>query len=128
MEDKLLPIVVFSVVITALMLTIKTKNQELSMLIGVGSVIAVLVLCVPYLQMISEKVRILSDSRFSEGFSVIFKSVGIAVCTEIGSDTCKDAGNIALASQVELYGKLSIIAAAMPIFESFIGIVSELAV
>ena len=41
--------------------------------------------------------------------SVLFKSLGICFVTQFASDSCKDAGEISLASKVETVGKYSIV-------------------
>ena len=50
-------------------------------------------------------------------FSVLFKSLGICFVTQFASDSCKDAGEISLASKVETVGKFAIVSIALPLFD-----------
>lgn len=49
--------------------------------------------------------------------SVLFKSLGICFVTQFASDSCKDAGEISLASKVETVGKFAIVSIALPLFD-----------
>ena len=48
--------------------------------------------------------------------TLLFKVVGITWISELVSGICKDSGYSAVASQVELFGKIAILFAGMPIF------------
>lgn len=54
--------------------------------------------------------------------SVLFKSLGICFVTQFASDSCKDAGEVSLASKVETVGKFAIISVALPLFDEITGI------
>lgn len=66
-------------------------------------------------------------SRFElfdvEYLELLIKVLGIAVIAKIGTDICTDSGNTALASVVELAGKVTILLMCF----SLIGTVTELA-
>ncbi len=57
---------------------------------------------------------------------VIFKGLGICYITKLSADCCRDNGQSALASSVEIIGKMSLIAVAMPLFKAVIEIVEAL--
>ena len=54
--------------------------------------------------------------------SVLFKSLGICFVTQFASDSCKDAGEISLASKVETVGKFAIVSIALPLFDEITGL------
>ena len=54
--------------------------------------------------------------------AVLFKALGICIVTQLASDTCKDAGESAIASKLELAGKVAVLVIAMPLFNQLIGI------
>lgn len=54
--------------------------------------------------------------------SVLFKSLGICFVTQFASDSCKDAGEISLASKVETVGKFAIVSIALPLFDEVTGL------
>ena len=48
---------------------------------------------------------------------ILFKTLGICFLAQFAADSCRDAGESALASKVELAGKISIVILALPLFE-----------
>ena len=71
---------------------------------------------------------IVSELKFLQGyfsaygsyFKLLIKIIGITYLAEFSADLCKDAGANTLASQVELFGKLSILVLCMPIMSSLL--------
>ena len=59
-------------------------------------------------------------SDYGAYLKLLMKIVGITYLAEFSSDLCKDAGAAALASQIELFGKLSILVLCMPIMTSLL--------
>ncbi len=58
--------------------------------------------------------------------AIIIKSLGICFTTQIGCDCCRDCGEGALASQLELAGKAAMILVSVPLFENAAEIVGSL--
>ena len=52
--------------------------------------------------------------------NTLIKMVGIAYVAEFSSGICKDAGYSAVGTQIEIFGKLSILAVSMPVFTALI--------
>ena len=59
-------------------------------------------------------------------FPIILKVLAIAYITEFTSQLCKDAGEAAIASKVELGGKVMIFCVAIPVFTSILSLVEQL--
>lgn len=55
----------------------------------------------------------------------LLKMVGIAYIAEFASGICKDAGFGSLGNQIEIFGKLSILAVSMPILLALLETVRE---
>lgn len=47
--------------------------------------------------------------------TVLVKMIGIAYIAEFASGICKDAGYSSIGAQIEIFGKLSILAVSMPV-------------
>ena len=47
---------------------------------------------------------------------MLLRMIGIAYVAEFASGICRDAGYGSLGSQIEIFGKLSILAVSMPVF------------
>ena len=54
--------------------------------------------------------------------SILFKSLGLCLITQIASDSCRDAGETAIASRIEFSGRLSLVITALPMFQEAIDI------
>lgn len=57
---------------------------------------------------------------------VILKMIGLAYVCQFSSDLCRDAGYNAIASQVEMAGKISLILLCMPVLMSVIDLVVKI--
>ncbi|GHU45166.1 stage III sporulation protein AD [Clostridia bacterium] len=47
--------------------------------------------------------------------AILLKMIGITYVAEFSGNICKDAGYHAVASQIEMFGKLSVLAVSMPV-------------
>ena len=62
----------------------------------------------------------------SENIRVLLKCLGICCLSEIGTSLCKESGQQAAASQIELAGKVLILASCMPVYEELLTLVLSL--
>ena len=56
---------------------------------------------------------------------VLLKMIGITYIAEFSSGICKDAGYGSLGSQIEIFGKLSVLAVSMPILLALLDTVQK---
>ena len=56
---------------------------------------------------------------------VLLKMIGITYIAEFSSGICKDAGYGSLGSQIEIFGKLSVLAVSMPILLALLETVQQ---
>jgi len=56
-------------------------------------------------------------------FTTVLKITGIAYIAEFGAEICKDAGESAIASKIELAGKVIIVALSVPIITSLLDLI-----
>ncbi|MFB5662007.1 stage III sporulation protein AD [Alteribacillus sp. HJP-4] len=121
-------VVGFALVATFLILIIKDQNPAIAMLIvlSVGAVIFIVLLSP--LQSAIELMQKLSDRAGIEHVYIqtLLKIIGVAYIAEFGAQIAKDAGQQAIASKIELAGKLFIIMLAIPIFEVLIETILQL--
>ncbi len=60
-----------------------------------------------------------------EYFVILCKAVGITYLTQLGMDFCRDCGEHAVCTAVELFGRISLISLALPLFSMLVQIVLE---
>lgn len=58
----------------------------------------------------------------NEYIGIIIKSLGICFVTQLACDTCKDAGQTAIATKIELAGKVAIVLLSLPMFTQLLEI------
>lgn len=59
-------------------------------------------------------------SAYAGYFKLLLKIIGITYLAEFAVGLCKDAGAGSIASQIELFGKLSILALCMPVLSALL--------
>lgn len=101
---------------------LKSIKQEYSLWILLGAGIFLSVFVAGKLEVIVEELRFLQTyvSDYGPYVKLLLKIIGITYLAEISADLCKDAGANALASQIELFGKLSILVLCMPVMTSLL--------
>lgn len=100
-----------------LALALKSKNPEISGFISVAICILLLGLCVDRIQIILQSLHRLTDKIQVEGtyLLILLKLIGIAYICEFAASISKDAGYSAVASQIELLGKLTMLMVSLPV-------------
>ncbi|MBP3686222.1 MAG: stage III sporulation AC/AD family protein [Clostridia bacterium] len=66
-----------------------------------------------------------SGDGFSSYFTVLLKSLGIALCTGFLAEFCRDLGEMTLSRAAELFGKGAILSLALPLLRDFLELVTE---
>jgi len=61
-----------------------------------------------------------------EYVAVLFRALGICFITQIACDTCKDAGENAIAAKLEMAGKITVLAVSLPLFEQILAVAREM--
>jgi len=110
-------IMVIALIGVIMAMFLRTQRAEYSVFLSLC--IAVLILfCVLGLfssakeQLSSISVYLTMDNQY---YGLLFKMIGITYLCEFCSGICKDAGYQAIGSQIEIFGKISILLAGVPI-------------
>lgn len=111
-----------------LSLVIKKTNPEISLVLGIAvcALIAGLTL-----KAFSEVKDTLSLIELGTGFSAayaapILKCVGIGMTSRLGSDVCRDAGQTAVASSVEICGAVCALYVSLPLLKALLRTIGAL--
>lgn len=101
---------------------VKTVKPEYALWITVSSGILLGLAVIMKLETIVKELHFLQQyfANYTSYIKLLIKIVGITYLAEFSSDLCKDAGANTLASQIELFGKLSILVLCMPIMTSLL--------
>jgi len=122
-------IAVIVIIAVAATLVIRQINPEMSLLIGVGSGVLVLILVLDELyEVVYAFYNIAEISGVNNSlFSTILKIIGIGYLAEFGNSICVDANAKSLGDKLLLAGKVMILVMALPIIMQLIQTIMELA-
>ena len=98
---------------------LRRYNQEYAITIVIAAGIIILIEMLSSLAPAIRQIQtLLSSAGLSSSYALIlFKTLGICFLAQFAADSCRDAGENALASKVELAGKITIVILALPLFE-----------
>ncbi|GAE87645.1 stage III sporulation protein AD [Acetivibrio straminisolvens] len=122
---EIFQIIGLALVATVIALLLKAHRPELALQISLvtGIIIFLVILgkitaVVDLLNSYAQRVNI--DMVY---INTLLKIVGIAYIAEFGAEVCRDAGEGAIASKVELAGKVIIVVMAVPIITSLLDLI-----
>ena len=105
--------------ITAVVFSVQLKalRPEYSVYMILAASLLIAFLSVTKLDVILQTARVIGDSIGAKQLylGTLLKMVGITYIAEFSAGICKDAGYSALATQVEMFGKVSILAISAPV-------------
>lgn len=106
----------------------RQHKPEYAPLISLAAGLAVVFLLLGQLEPIfSQMEEILQQAGIgTEYIAVLLKSLGICYITQLAADTCRDARESAIASKMELAGKITVLTLAVPYFTGMLQTVGEL--
>lgn len=106
---------------------VRSYKAEYSLFISMAVCICIFLCLVSKLELILSYVDslqslIVLDNRY---ISTVIKMIGITYIAEFSVDLCKDAGYQAIAGQIEMFAKMSILLISMPLLMSFVETIGE---
>ena len=122
---KIIGIGITAAVLSAL---IKQYRPEMAIVVPILASVVILTACAPYL---GAAVRMLTDIADKAGIELshmrtVIKITGVAYICQFASDICKDAGESAVSSKIEMGGKIVIITLSMPIIYNLLELVYDI--
>jgi stage III sporulation protein AD len=116
---SILSVVGLAIIAAAFAVLLRQRNPEYAMLIGLGAGVIILIYVIMKAQPVFSELNSLmaSSGIKSEYAQILIKALGICFITQLAADVCKDSGETAIASKVELFGKFAILLIALPLFE-----------
>lgn len=121
-------LVVVCVVAALLCLYLRQHKPEYALLVSLASGILILLYVVRGIGEVSDSLQgLLSKlSVDSQLIVIVFKCLGICILAELGSQCCRDAGETAMATKVELAAKVALVLLSLPLFSRLADIAERL--
>ena len=116
---KIIGIAFLAVII---ILILKQYRPEFAMYVSIIAGALILILSIGKLDGIIQLLTSIANSTKINGefLAILLKITGIAFLTEFAVSICKDSGETAIASKVDLGGKIIIIAISVPIISALL--------
>jgi stage III sporulation protein AD len=98
---------------------LRRYHQEYAVFLSIAAGILILLAILSNVSPAVKQINtLLSSAGLTADYAVIlFKTLGICFLAQFAADACRDAGESALASNVELAGKIAIVVLSLPLFE-----------
>ena len=127
--DIIIKAVVIGVTGAVLSLIIKKTNPEISTVLTLTVCIVIVGISMKVFSSVVEVLELVElDSGFSSAYTApILKCVGIGITARLGSDLCKDSGQEAVASSVEICGAVCALYVSLPLIKTMLRMIGELA-
>lgn len=115
--------------LAAVLLAIQVKGgrPEYEIFITMGACLCIFFFLVTKLEVVMDAINemqsyIRLDAKY---VAVLLKMIGITYVAEFSSNLCRDAGYQAVAGQIEMFGKLSILVISMPVLLALLETISR---
>ena len=128
MVMNIVAVIALALVATILCKLLDPYDKSYATCIALGAGVSIMLMLFTYISPIADTVsslfsRAALDSAYLE---ILFKALGICYITQFAYDICKDSGENAIATQIELTGKISLLILALPLFKSLTDVVMRL--
>ena len=125
MDILKIAVLAVSGVLMALML--KQTKPEFGMFISMAVCVCIFIYLLSKLQTILGYLDQLERLVHIDGIylDTVLKMLGISYMTQFASDLCKDAGHSAIASQIELFARVSILFLSFPVLLALVQMIGE---
>lgn len=106
---------------------LKSVQGEYALLVSIAACIVLFGFAVTKLEIIFNGLHTIEEylSVNRAYIGILLKVVGIAYISEFSANLCKDAGFSGIASQIEMFGKLSILVMSLPILTTLLTTIQE---
>ncbi|MBQ2265457.1 MAG: hypothetical protein IJ265_13690 [Oscillospiraceae bacterium] len=110
-----------------LALVLRQYQKPQAVLLGLAVCCILLLMILPQIQEILDAASVFFSvsGMNAEYFGILCKAVGITYLTQLGMDFCRDCGENAICTAVELFGRISLISLSMPLFSVLVQTVLE---
>ena len=103
-------------------------SGEFGMMVSLAASLIVLYIVISSLSPLVELLDELSEAAETDGryIAVLLKALAVCIMTRLAAEFCRDSGEGALASKIELGGKAAVLLCAVPLFRNILEIVKGL--
>jgi stage III sporulation protein AD len=124
----IMKIVMVGIVATVLAVLLREEKPEIALVVSIVTGLVIFVFLITKLNAVMSVLKYFASKANIDilYFSTILKVIAIAYITEFGAQICRDAGETAIATKVELAGKVLIMVIAIPILAALMDIMIKI--
>ncbi len=124
----MIKVVLIGLVAVFAILLLRVGKPEFAMAVSLAACVLILLFAGGTLtKVIGDLRELFQYISLPDGYlKILFKILGVAYLAEFGAALCKDAGQTAVSGQIELVGKLAILAISMPVVTSLFETISRM--
>jgi stage III sporulation protein AD len=124
----ILQIVGLGIISSIIIVVLKTQRPEIAIQVSIITGIVIFILIVNKLAAVLALLSSFSAKADIDMtyMGLLLKIIGIAYISEFGAEVCKDAGEAAIASRIELAGKVIVMVLAVPIVTSLLDLIIKI--
>ncbi len=121
----LLQIVGIGIVAAVIVIVLRTQKPEIAVQASIVTGVVIFMLLSSRLSAVIDMLESYVNKADIKPvyFTTVLKITGIAYIVEFGAEVCRDAGESAIASKIELAGKVTIVVLAVPIITSLLDLI-----
>lgn len=114
---SIIQIGVLGIIAAILSMQFQETHKEYKILIGLGVTVFIFFGIMTKIEVIIVAIEKIEQAMNIDVayINVIFKMIGITYISELASNICKDAGFGSVAAQIQLFGKITILALSIPV-------------
>ena len=121
-------IVAVGIISVILIITMRKQNAEFALLISIMASIIIFFMIMPFLGQAVGLLKDIAGMMDTDNLYIglILKIIAIAYIAEFGAQICTDAGESAVASKIELAGKVLILITSMPVLYGLVDLIKAM--
>lgn len=123
----IIKIAVIGVAAVLLSLQLRSGKREYELFIVLGACLCIFGFILTKLEVVIQAVNEMQSyvNLDAQYVAILLKMIGITYVAEFSANLCRDSGYQAVAVQIEMFGKLSILGISMPVLLALLRTVSE---
>ncbi|KUO58907.1 MAG: stage III sporulation protein AD [Gracilibacter sp. BRH_c7a] len=125
---EIVQVIGLAIVVTVIGTVLRQIKPEMAIQLSILAGVAIFLLIMDKIRIIIDLMQKLADQANISSYYlfIILKVVGVAYLAEFGCQICKDAGENALATKVEIAAKIFVVILAIPIIVAIMESVMKL--
>lgn len=125
---NIMQIVAIGLTAAVLALVVKQYRPEIALMISMAAGAILFIMVLGNIKAVTSTVDNLTQKANLDSIylTTVLKVIGIAYIAEFGAQICKDSGESAIASKIELGGKILVMVLALPIMTALMEVVLKI--